>query len=218
EVLRSRIPSVWDRIAALPNQARRAGMSDTLADFEGWTFLSKNVAICRRFARAARFAAESSRLLRGQGIWIGIENVRDLLPFDGWAVAGQSDPDRNPEGKLVGMGLQFARRTAGETGEQRLPSGRASFSVRRPLHENAGRFAFMVEFVFCSRESAEVTLDGAPGQAFFLDNTFYQYVLIPTAVRPGEYAVLLTLRLALPGQPPTVRTIDYGEIASLRIE
>lgn len=222
DVYRVPIQNVWERIAELldRNKSLPTGYLSTYY-LAGDTFLESSIPECRRLANPAHFIAESDRLIRGQGVWMAIENVRDLFPFDGWTTTAEVSANRSIEGKVLGLSLAFDRQAMRSRGGS--PLERLSlFSVRRPLHDFAGRFDDdPLRFRYMQPDFDSRSPSVPLGQSFFDDNTFYQYLVVPVDTSPGEYTVHLQIGfwIDVSNKIQGFNWIPAGNgIASIRIE
>lgn len=178
--LRATLPNIWQWMA---------GRLESGRTLEAWESLRDRLPSPERISDLGRrvppvkLAGESRRLLRGQAMWIAVENLSALFPFDPWTTGGSVGDEAAIEPINVGLGLTFIRR-----------SDIRRFRPRRPLHNMAGRFdPSSTWFVVKASRSDPVAIDDRIGKSFFSDETFYQYVIAPCDAVAGDYEVFINL-------------------------
>lgn len=125
-------------------------------------------------AAPQRLLIETTRIARGEAVWLAVENAGSLAASTGTA-------------RTV-VRLAIALRRVGPGG----PGRSHRFSPRRPLHGAGGRFDFApFEFETGEAGATPATPAGGSAQPFFVGGDFYCYLITPVEAPKGAYEVLL---------------------------
>jgi hypothetical protein len=191
--VRKAVPSIWKAYSDIPERRRPSDFRMA----EGRTFLAGNIPACREASKPVHIMAETDRVIRGQGIWMAIENVRDLIPCDGWVEEGEVGNLRNPFGKTVSFSFVFWKAEPRGGGRD---LGRNRFTLRRPLHGAGGGFddtAYVFQYLGPGDDRRALPEPVFPtvAQPNFLGNAFYVYAVIPETIEPGSYNLLVNMTM-----------------------